>query len=254
MDNVDPIQAVITSTGATPTGEEIDLCKVGPAGNYSFSVQDVDGNGNDARSDDGADGGASVAAGTCERIAFDGGAADEILVTELVPPGFQIDQVVVDQLSGGVVTQTVYPAGTTTVFARLAGSPVVQGAVITFYNSAIPVAGGEGCTPGYWKVPVHWDSWPAGVDPSDLFSSIFADAFPGLSLLDVLSAGGGQLIALGRHAVAAYLNASTVNYGMTPAEVVTLFNNAYASGDKDFIEAQKKILEDLNQQQPCPLN
>jgi len=41
---------------------------------------------------------------------------------------------------------------------------------------------------------------------------------------------------------------------MTPAEVVTLFNNASASGDKDFIEAQKKILEDLNQQQLCPLN
>ena len=167
-----------------------------------------------------------------------------------MPPGFQIDQVVVDQLSGGVVTQTVYPAGTTTVFAHLAGSPA-QGAVITFYNSAIPR---QGCTPGYWKEPVHWDSWPAGVDPSDPFSSIFANAFPGQSLLQVLSNDGGKLIALGRHAVAAYLNASTVNYGMTPAEVVTLFNNAFASGNKDLIEAQKKILEDLNQQQPCPLN
>jgi hypothetical protein len=73
-------------------------------------------------------------------------------------------------------------------------------------------------------------------------------------LSTALSADGGKLIALGRHAVAAYRNASTLNYGMTPAEVVTLFNNAFASGNKDFIEAQKKILEDLNQQQLCPLN
>jgi hypothetical protein len=54
-----------------------------------------------------------------------------------------------------------------------------------------------------WKEPEHFDSWPAGIDPTDDFSSIFANAFPGASLLDVLSADGGKLIALARHAVAA---------------------------------------------------
>ena len=40
----------------------------------------------------------------------------------------------------------------------------------------------EGCTPGYWKQPQHFDSWVT-YSPSTLFSSVFDDAFPGLTLL-----------------------------------------------------------------------
>ena len=37
----------------------------------------------------------------------------------------------------------------------------------------------------------------------------FDDAFPGMTLLEVLSQGGGGLNALGRHTVAALLNAAS---------------------------------------------
>lgn len=48
----------------------------------------------------------------------------------------------------------------------------------------------EGCTPGSWKQPKHFDDWPAPYDPTDLFVDAFGeDAFPGLTLLDVLRHG-----------------------------------------------------------------
>src|SRR5690349_16245059 len=74
--------------------------------------------------------------------------------------------------------------------------------------------GTEGCTPGYWKQSQHFDSWPSDFGPNDLFFGGFENAFPGKTLLQVLSqpaSTGGQgqqaLNNLGRHAVAALLNA-----------------------------------------------
>ena len=68
--------------------------------------------------------------------------------------------------------------------------------------------GGEGCTPGYWKQKQHFDSWADPYDPTDLFSDHFENAFPGMTLLEVLGNGGGGLNALGRHTVAALLNSA----------------------------------------------
>lgn len=120
-----------------------------------------------------------------------------------------------------------------------------------FTNEGEPPTGVEGCTPGYWRQEQHFDSWPADHQPGDAFSSVFDDAFPGQSLLDAVTLRGGHLNALGRHAVAAFLNASTeVDYGMTPSEVVDAFNDAYASGD---YEETKIVFEELNEA-GCPLN
>lgn len=108
----------------------------------------------------------------------------------------------------------------------------------------------EGCTPGYWKQPHHFDSW-VGYSPNQQFSSVFANAFPGMTLLEVLKQGGGQLNALGRHTVAALLNASSPDVdGLTTADVIAAFNAAYASGD---YETQKDIFEGFNEL-GCPLN
>lgn len=117
-----------------------------------------------------------------------------------------------------------------------------------------PPQGGEGCTPGYWKQEQHFDSW-TGYSPDQQFSSVFADAFPGMTLLQVLSQGGGGLNALGRHAVAALLDAASgdVDYDLTTSEVIALVNAAYASGDATTIEALKNRLDALNNQ-GCPLN
>jgi len=113
---------------------------------------------------------------------------------------------------------------------------------------------GNGCTPGYWKQPQHFADWPAPYAPSMPFSAVFADAFPGLTLLDVLELGGGGLEALGRHAVAALLSASSpsVGYGLDPTQVITLFDGVF-SGPPDGYEPLKDDFEMLNEQ-GCPLN
>jgi hypothetical protein len=113
------------------------------------------------------------------------------------------------------------------------------------------LAGGGGCTPGYWKQRQHSDSW-VGYTPDEAFGSVFDDAFPGKTLLQVLKQGGGHLKALGRHTVAALLNAATpdVGYDMSESEVISAFNAAFASGN---YEAQKNIFASYNEQ-GCPLN
>jgi hypothetical protein len=117
-------------------------------------------------------------------------------------------------------------------------------------NTPTPV--GEGCTPGYWKQPQHFDSWTAPYDPTDLFSDHFEDAFPGLTLLEVLQQGGGGLNALGRHTVAALLNAASpdVSSVFTTADVINMFNAVFPGGD---YEALKNIFAAQNEI-GCPLN
>ena len=108
----------------------------------------------------------------------------------------------------------------------------------------------EGCTPGFWKQPHHFGHWPAGLSPDDLFCDVFGVG-PCVTLLDALKTGGGGFKALGRHAVAALLNAADddVNFDLTEAEVIALVQAAYASGDP---EDAKDLLESENEQ-GCPL-
>ncbi len=114
--------------------------------------------------------------------------------------------------------------------------------------------GGEGCTPGYWKQPHHFDSWADPYDPTDLFSEHFEDAFPGMTLVQVLGNGGGGLNALGRHTVAALLNSanSGVSFEDSPAQVVAAFNNVFP-GTKGQYNTLKNQFAGLNERL-CPLN
>ena len=130
--------------------------------------------------------------------------------------------------------------------------------------SASKKKGSEGCTPGYWKQSQHFDSWTAPYDPGDLFSatvgvhkdlttSTFEDAFPGMTLLQVLQQGGGGLAALGRHTVAALLNTASpdVNYAHTTTGfIVDEFNSVFPGGN---YEGLKDIYEGFNQL-GCPLS
>jgi len=117
-----------------------------------------------------------------------------------------------------------------------------------------PAAGGEGCTPGYWRQSHHFDSW-VGYSPNQAFSSVFANAFPGKTLGQVVALGGGGINALGRHSVAALLNAAspTVSFDYTAAQVISQFNAAFSSGNARVIEAKKNEFDMLNNQ-GCPLN
>jgi len=119
----------------------------------------------------------------------------------------------------------------------------------------------QGCTPGYWKQPQHLDSW-IGYKPTDKFNSVFGvtqyvkpDGTP-YTLLEVLQLlnGSGDPIStnLGFHAVAALLNAanSSVNFGYTAGEIITLFQTNLAPNK---CAALKDALAMLNER-GCPLN
>jgi hypothetical protein len=113
-----------------------------------------------------------------------------------------------------------------------------------------PPGGGEGCTPGYWKN--HLDAWVT-YTPGTQFSDVFEDAFPGKTLRQVASQGGGGLKALGRHTVAALLNTtSAVDYDLTTPDVIDAFNAVYPGAKSDY-NGLKGIFEGFNEQ-GCPLN
>ena len=123
-----------------------------------------------------------------------------------------------------------------------------------------PPPGGEGCTPGFWKQPQHFDSW-VGFAPGDSFEDVFGvdvtlqvanQPVDDPTLLQALQAQGGGVNALARHAVAALLNASNpdVASDFTTAQVIALVQAAVASGD---FETAKNLLAAANEQ-GCPLS
>jgi hypothetical protein len=117
-----------------------------------------------------------------------------------------------------------------------------------------PPGPGEGCTPGYWKQEHHFDSWTNPYDPGDAFSAHFENAFPGKTLLQVLKQGGGGLNALGRHTVAALLNAASpgVDYAFSPATVKASFNDVFPGSNSEY-ETLKDEFE-MQNERGCPLN
>jgi hypothetical protein len=119
-------------------------------------------------------------------------------------------------------------------------------------NTPEPPGGGQGCTPGYWKQPHHFDSW-VNYSPTDDYAAVFGvDASFEKDLVGALSQGGGGEKALGRHAVAALLNAQSpgVSFYYSTADVIALVQGAYASGD---FEGAKNLLAAQNEM-GCPLD
>ena len=123
-----------------------------------------------------------------------------------------------------------------------------------------PPTGGEGCTPGYWKQPHHFDSW-IGYSPDDRFRDAFMTGSR-MSLLFTLSRGGGGGIAFRRHATAALLNAANpdVDYFQSVDEVVASVKSTYSliwktpkSERRPIWNAAKLIFEEQNEL-GCPLN
>ncbi len=109
--------------------------------------------------------------------------------------------------------------------------------------------GGEGCTPGYWKQPHHFGSW-TGYTQDDKFAEVFGVPYD-KTLLKALRTGGGKEMALGRHAVAALLNAASagVDYAFSAADVIALVQQAWDSGEfegaKDQLAAENEQVCEL---------
>ncbi len=154
----------------------------------------------------------------------------------------------------GNFTITYSAPGSVTVTCTATDRCDNQGDPCSFEYSAT-CSGGEGCTPGYWKQSHHFDDWTDPFDPPDLFSAHFENAFPGKTLLQVLSQaasappGPNQLNNLGRHVVAAVLNAASpgVDYDLTAAEVIAMFNATFP-GNNAAYTALKNTLAAFNEQ------
>ena len=122
--------------------------------------------------------------------------------------------------------------------------------------------GGQGCTPGYWKQPQHFDSWVGtGYTPNQTVGSVFTNSgVASETLVQALAGGGGSTIQgaktiLLRAAVAALLNAgsSGVNYQFTTAQIIAETNAALASNDRATILTLAAELDAANNA-GCPLN
>jgi hypothetical protein len=174
------------------------------------------------------------------------GDASTVTVTETdMTPGTELDRIIYWDASGLNELE-----GTNTVSLNV---DFDNGALVWFKNVVgdeppppPPPTGVAGCTPGFWRQPHHYQYWAAPYTPTTAFGSVFSNAFPGRNLGQIVQANGGGLNALGRHTVAALLNAASpeVEYGMTPAQVIEAFNAAYASGN---YEAQKNVFEGYNE-------
>ena len=232
--------------------EEFELCKNGSSATFSYSVI-VYGAPNKGSPGAPQTGTVSLAAGECRIIAAFGGNGADVTVTETsAQSGFHLDHVdlTLRDDNGSSTSSSAGPSANAYISGQ--GGSGLHGALARFFNVTDTQSGGQGCTPGYWKQDQHFDSWPAGYLPGDLFSAYFEDAFPGKTLLEVLGLGGGGLNALGRHTVSALLNAAStgVNYNLSVQNVIDGFNNVFPSGN---LEGQKNIFAGFNEQS-CPLN
>jgi hypothetical protein len=228
----------------TQQAGRVTVCKdaSSPAGTFNFTVSQVEGRGGTLLVGPAF----SLTAGQCVDVwealpdpPIPDTPAVRVTVTELAPPaGVQFDSLVGNSGAEGPFFTT---APTWTVRVNY-----FHNAIYNYFNSLTPPPpppGGEGCTPGFWKAPQHFDSWTAPYTPGTLFSAVFEDAFPGKTLLQVmeLNGGNGGLNQLGRAAVAALLNAASPDvdyYLATPAEVIAAFNAVFPGGDYTTLKNQ----------------
>lgn len=139
---------------------------------------------------------------------------------------------------------------------------LVIGIMFSFMGSVFAHPNKEGCTPGFWKQPHHFDSWVT-YSPIDTLCSVFTEtcgfSFGGDTLLEALKYHGGpdpedQIKNMLKHAVAALLNAASgdVNYPLSVKAVKDKVNDLIVNGDLFWIEFLKDKFDDLNNRD-CPL-
>jgi hypothetical protein len=144
-------------------------------------------------------------------------------------------------------------------------TPVTETPVTETPVTETPPAGSDGCTPGYWKVRPHRDSWiPTGYTTGQSLESVFnvPDAYgvDSVSLLAAMSFSGGPTTTdaaklLLHHAVAGLLNSAhpDVDYAFTTAELIADVNAALATNDRATMLALKGEIDTENNR-GCTLN
>lgn len=137
---------------------------------------------------------------------------------------------------------------------------VVADIDIEKYVQPLPTgsSGGEGLTPGFWKQSQHFYAWSGpyaggqNLNYDAIFGLTASQDDSSLTLLGALGRGGGGKNALGRHAVAAILNAANPNisYAFTISQIIAMVQNAYATNDfetaKNTLAAENEKEADLS--------
>jgi hypothetical protein len=194
----------------------------------------------------------TLAGGQCAEIhTTQSLSSDRVNVTEVVPAGYTASWVKTQQIGGNITTTSGTGNSAFGFTIHTDG-----GGLIIFTNTRVeePPAGGEGCTPGYWKN--HTDVWQ-GFSSGQDFDTAFGLGTPGLftpnlTLLAALKNGGGGFDKLGRHAVAALLSAahSDVDYAFTTTQIINAVKAAVAAGNPEPLATS---LERENER-GCPLD
>ncbi len=199
-----------------------------------------------------------------------GAGASSLVVTELTEQfddGYaELWRIAVTGNQGCTATPTYVNDGTTAGYVTIdfTAGDCANDLKIFFKNRFIPEppdGGIEGCTPGYWKQPQHFDSWPETYDgmditPETLYADVFGVDTGDLTLLEALEARGNRNgEALLRHSVAAFLNAANadVDYPLSAADVISQTKAAWESGDLTVVNDLKNDLDEYNNL-GCPLN
>jgi pimeloyl-ACP methyl ester carboxylesterase len=177
----------------------------------------------------------------------------EVTAAVITSPGYILDRIqrATGNEHGAIWIDPLFDVTSATISV----SDLVGGAIwFKFRSPGQEDLRGEGCAPNYWTQANAVEAWPAPYEPDMLFSQVFANAFPNQTLRDVLALRGDGLEALGRHSVAALLNASSakVNSDLTPVDVVAGFNNVYLSANRPAMRNQQGLFGMLNNQE-CPL-
>ena len=158
-----PLFAVGDVSNDNLTRSEVRVCKYGSNGNFSVAAP----TGNIASID--------IADGECKIVAEGVGSSETATVTENLSTDQSVDSIVITV--GSARTDEIFPTSTTITKhadGRITADGLYgleRGSVMKFYNRV--TLGGEGCTPGYWKQSQHFDSYPAGYSPDDLFDDYF---------------------------------------------------------------------------------
>lgn len=148
---------------------------------------------------------------------------------------------------------------------RAVSASLILGATLLFASTS---AFAHGCTPGYWKVEQHYDSWvPTGYEPTDNLLDVFGPNAFDDTLLEGLNYPGGpgvdgaKMILL-RAAVAALLNATHPGIDYGPDEAQVLAQTAQrlagvgltAAEHRTYMLALASAYDTLNNLATCPLN
>jgi hypothetical protein len=123
----------------------------------------------------------------------------------------------------------------------------------------------QGCTPGFWKQTQHFQFWCGGYTPSTLVSTVFDTTdcgcdFSSLTFLQALQgAGFGPTVCnaqakLYQMGISALLNACSVQYPLSTAQIISEVNTALQSCDRNTILSEASRLDGFNNGPGgCPL-